>query len=129
VEPSPPEVILGPAGESSASVRERVSAAIERQARRYAGEGRVAVARAGGLNARLDPTSVERFCRLDAGAARAFQFAVQRLALSSRACHSILKVARTIADLAGSENLGEEMVLEAVQHRRFGDGDEIWPGD
>jgi magnesium chelatase family protein len=130
VEPAPPEVILGPAGESSTAVRARVEAAMRRQVERYheekpAGEG----GRAAMLNARIDPSMVERYCRLEAEAARAFRFAVQRLSLSSRACHSILKVARTIADLAECETIGEEQVLEAVQHRRFGDGDEIWPGD
>jgi magnesium chelatase family protein len=130
VEPSPPEVLLGPAGESSAAVRARTEAAILRQAERYRGEaappGRP---RAAPHNARLGPARVERHCRLEPEAARAFQYAVQRLSLSSRACHSILKVARTIADLAGSEEIGEEQVIEAVQHRRFGDGDEVWPGD
>jgi magnesium chelatase family protein len=130
VEPAPPEVILGPAGESSAEVMARVRAAIGRQAERYLEEAR---GRRGGpvapLNARLEPALVERYCSLEPEAARAFQFAVQRLSLSSRACHSILKVARTIADLAERESIGEEQVLEAVQHRRFGDGDEAWPGD
>lgn len=129
VEPAPPEVILGPAGESSAVVRARVRAAIERQVERYceatpAGGG----GRRSRLNARLEPNLVERHCRLEPEAARAFQFAVQRLSLSSRACHSILKVARTIADLAERDAVGEEQVLEAVQYRRFGDGDEVWPG-
>jgi magnesium chelatase family protein len=130
VEPTPLEVLLGPAGESSAEVRARVEAAILRQAERY----REDASRPGGLraaprNARLEPGRVERYCRLEPNAARAFQFAVQRLSLSSRACHSILKVARTIADLAERADIGEEQVLEAVQHRRLGDCDEVWSGD
>jgi magnesium chelatase family protein len=130
VEPAPPEVILGPAGEGSAAIRARVQAAIERQAERRRREsGGCGPGQATARNARLEPSLVERYCRLEPEAGRAFQFAVQRLALSSRACHSILKVARTIADLAERETIGEEQVLEAVQHRRFGDGDEVWPGD
>jgi magnesium chelatase family protein len=130
VEPTPLEILLGPAGEPSADVRARVEAAIRIQADRYRGEARnPGGSRAASLNARLEPGRIERYCRLEPEAARAFQFAVQRLSLSSRACHSILKVARTIADLAGRTDIGEEQVLEAVQHRRLGDGEEIWSGD
>lgn len=49
--------------------------------------------------------------------------AVRKLSLSSRSCHSILKVASTIADLAGAEHIGENHLLEAVQHRRYGEQD------
>jgi magnesium chelatase family protein len=130
VEPTPPEILLGPAGEPSAHVRARVEVAIRIQADRYRDEARnPGGSRAASLNARLEPGRIERYCRLEPEAARAFQFAVQRLSLSSRACHSILKVARTIADLAGRADIGEEQVLEAVQHRRLGDGEEIWSGD
>jgi len=45
---------------------------------------------------------------------------VDKLSLSSRAFHSILKIARTIAALEGEEKIGKETLLEAVQHRRFG---------
>jgi magnesium chelatase family protein len=136
VEPTSPESLLGPPGEDSAAIRSRVEAAIRIQSERYALEDphslglHVTCERDSvSLNARLNPGMVERFCRLESGAGHAFQHSVQRLSLSSRACHSILKVARTIADLAEREDIGEEQVLEAVQHRRFGDGDEIWPGD
>jgi hypothetical protein len=44
-----------------------------------------------------------------------------RLGLSSRACHGVLKIARTIADLEGKDSLDAVHILEAVQHRRFGD--------
>ena len=80
-------------------------------------------------NARLKPGLVDKHCRLDTAAIRVFQLAVQKLEISSRACHSILKIARTIADLEEREAIGEGHILEAVQHRRFGDGDAIWPGD
>lgn len=130
VEPTPPELLLGPAGESSAIVRARVDAAMRIQADRYRGvadspDGSVMAP----LNARLGPGRVEKYCRLESEAARAFRYAVQRLSLSSRACHSILKVARTISDLSERSDIGEEQIIEAVQHRRFGDGDEVWPGD
>jgi magnesium chelatase family protein len=136
VEPTAPESLLGPPGEGSTAVRSRVEVAMRIQAERYALEDPCALGlhenrerKSVSLNARLNPGMVERYCRLAPGAAQAFQHSVQRLSLSSRACHSILKVARTIADLAEREDIGEEQVLEAVQHRRFGDGDEVWPGD
>lgn len=136
VEPTSPESLLGPPGEDSVAVRARVEAAMRIQTERYALEGldasslrvdwrRFPVS----LNARLNPGMIERYCRLEASAVRAFQYSVQRLSLSSRACHSILKIARTIADLAERDEIGEEQVLEAIQHRRFGEGDEVWPGN
>jgi magnesium chelatase family protein len=130
VEPTPPDLLLGPPGESGAEVRARVESARRVQRERYGDDSAfLKGSRAMPLNARLEPALVERFCPLGPDAARAFHYAVQRLSLSSRACHSVLKVARTIADLAGQEDIEEEQVIEAVQHRRFGDGDEIWPGD
>lgn len=130
VQPTSPETLLGPAGEGGSAVRDRVEAARRVQAERYAREAARPTARPTALsNARLGPGQVERHCRLDADASRAFQRAVQRLDLSSRACHSILKIARTIADLGARATIGEEQILEAVQHRRFADDDDIWPGN
>jgi len=130
VEPTTPATLLGPPGESGAAVRERVEAAIRLQTERYARESITLTSSGQALvNARLKPGQVETYCRLDFDAVSVFQLAVQRLDLSSRACHSILKIARTIADLEGRDAIGEEHLLEAVQHRRFGDGDEIWPGE
>ena len=126
VEPTPPEVLLGREGESTSAVRSRVEAAIRIQAERYGG-GRNRESRFSRMNARLLPGQVERHCRLEARAIAPFQRAVQRLDLSSRACHSILKIARTIADLEGRAEIGEAQVLEALRYRRFGDGDEVWP--
>jgi magnesium chelatase family protein len=130
VEPTAPDTLLGPAGEPGAIIRRRVESAIRLQAERNA---RSEEASFGGSqrylpNARLSPGQVEAHCKLDREAVRVFQLAVQRLDLSSRACHSILKIARSISDLEGKVTIGEEQLLEAVQHRRFGDGDEIWPG-
>jgi magnesium chelatase family protein len=136
VEPTAPESLLGPSGEGSAAVRSRVEAAMRIQAKRYTLEDTCALGlsvnrkrNSESLNARLSPGMVERYCRLEPRAANALQHSVQRLSLSSRACHSILKVARTIADLAEREDISEEHVLEAVRYRRFWDGDEVWPAD
>jgi magnesium chelatase family protein len=130
VEPTTPEALLGPAGERGSAVRGRVQAAIHFQAHRYGSEtGRNNGSGPLMANARLKPGLVDKHCRLDTAAIRVFQLAVQKLEISSRACHSILKIARTIADLEEREAIGEGHILEAVQHRRFGDGDAIWPGD
>jgi len=117
--PAEPREIMGPPGETSASVRRRVSAAIGIQEGRFVGLGF-------GRNARIPAGLIERFCVLEHEALRSYELAVEKLSLSSRACHSVLRVARTIADLAGRESIPEEALLEAVQHRRYGDGDYYW---
>jgi len=120
VEPTSARELLGPPGESSAAIRRRVEAAIFLQEDRYRGQPFR-------RNARLQPEQIDAYCRLDSRAAHAFERAVDRLSLSSRACHSILKTARTIADLSAAPSIGEENLLEAIQHRRFGDGEALWP--
>ncbi|OHE70692.1 MAG: hypothetical protein A2Z99_11180 [Treponema sp. GWB1_62_6] len=100
--------------ESSAELASRVLRATLIQRERYGGCG----AR---RNARLPPALVERFCALEGRAASVFAVAVERLSFSARAVHACLRVARTIADLEGSERIMQEHVLEAVQHRRLGD--------
>ena len=117
--PAEPREIMGPPGESSVSVRKRVVAAIRIQEARFAGLGF-------DRNARIPPGLVERFCVLEHEALRSYELAVEKLSLSSRACHSVLRVARTIADLSGHESIPEEALLEAIQHRRYGDGDYYW---
>jgi magnesium chelatase family protein len=51
---------------------------------------------------------------------------LKKISISSRAAHSILKTARTIADLEGREDIREEHILESVQFRRYGDRDIFW---
>jgi Mg chelatase-related protein len=130
VEPTSPESLLGPAGESSSAMRARIETAMAAQRLRRSREPETGAGRSVMyLNARLKPSQVEAYCRLDSTALRLFQRAVERLSLSSRACHSILKIARTIADLASKDTIGEPEILEAVQHRRLGDSDEVWSGE
>ena len=105
----PPETLQGTAdGESSASVRTRVCQARDRQ-----------IARQGKPNAKLGVKEIERHCRPDAAGEALLKQAIQRLGLSARAYHRVLKVARTIADLAACEALRTEHIAEAVQYRRF----------
>jgi magnesium chelatase family protein len=102
------ELRASAAGEGSAVVRARVVAARTRQ-----------LARAGKPNAWLGNREVERDCMLDAGLHALLDRAVERLGLSARAYHRVLRVARTIADLAGSTHIDAAHLSEAIQYRRF----------
>jgi magnesium chelatase family protein len=93
-------------GESSAVVAARVAAARQRM-----------LARQGHPNARLDQSGLRAHCRLDAAAQALLDTAIERLALSARAAHRILKVARSIADLADRETVEAAALAEAVGYR------------
>ena len=97
-------------GERSTAVRARVQAARRRQVERFAGSR----AR---VNARMSGRQVRRFCEVPPEATRLLAQAVLRLGLSARGHDRVLKVARTIADLAGCERIATEHVSEAVQYR------------
>ena len=94
--------------ESSAEVQARVAAARARQ-----------TARQGKPNARLAPREIDAHCAPDAPGIALLAQAMARLSLSARAYHRILKVARTIADLADSVSIAAPHVAEAVAYRRF----------
>jgi magnesium chelatase family protein len=94
--------------ESTNEVRQRVEAA-----------RRLQLQRNGTANARLENTMIERVCRLDAASARLLEEAIQKLGLSARAYHRILKLARTVADLAGDEDIAMPHVSEAIAYRRL----------
>ncbi len=97
-------------GESSASVRARVEAARKRQSQRFRGAGLY-------TNADMGPVHVRRFCQLDAQGRQVIKVATRQLGLSARVYHRVLKLARTIADLAGSENIETQHLAEALQYR------------
>jgi magnesium chelatase family protein len=97
-------------GEPSQTVRARVEEARRRQSERLAGSG----AR---VNARMSGRQVRRFCPVPPEATRLLAQAVGRLGLSARGHDRVLRVARTIADLAGCERIAAEHVSEAVQYR------------
>jgi magnesium chelatase family protein len=104
------ELARGGSGEGSAAVRERVIAARAIQASRLAGSGRHA-------NAELSPPEVRRWCAPDGEGERLLELAMAKLALSARAIHRILRVARTIADLEGATRLAARHVAEAIAYR------------
>ncbi len=98
---------VGPATESSAAVAARVAGARSRQAAR------------GGQNALLDVRRLEAACGLRPRERCLLDAAMRRLGLSARACHRILRVARTIADIAGAERVGMAELSEAIGYRRM----------
>jgi len=102
-------------GESSATVRERVIAARARQAKRLAGSPAM-------TNAEMGPLQVRKFCQepLVPAAQPLLSAAMEQLGLSARAFHRVLKVARTIADLADSDAIETVHLAEAIQYRRRG---------
>ncbi len=110
--PALPPDVLGQttAGEPSAVVRARVVAARQRQRERYAGTPVSA-------NARLTPSMMAQHCRLDLKSVRLLSAAVQRLGLSARGYERTRKVARTIADLDGANDIAPDHVAEALQFR------------
>jgi magnesium chelatase family protein len=114
LEPVPYEDLLEQAGErrseSSASVRSRVAAARSRQRRRLLGTGL-------SCNAEMPVPLVRRYCRLPSGGEGLMRQAMERMGLSLRAHDRILKVTRTIADLAGADEIDIPHLAEALQYR------------
>ncbi len=97
-------------GESSADIRQRVERARLLQLERYKDSGVFS-------NSQLTPELMDKYCRLDNEAGALLRDAFESLGLSARAHNRILKVARTIADLAGEESIKLEHIAEAIQYR------------
>ncbi len=97
-------------GEPSAAIRARVCAARERQRQRLQATPLLS-------NADMGPAELRQYCPLDAGCQSLMKAAVRQLNLSARGYHRVLKLARTIADLAGEEQIGPAHLAEAIQYR------------
>ncbi len=99
------------AGERSEDIRKRVVLARQTQSQRFNGRK--------GLfsNADMQSKEIKEFCQIDDEGASLLKMAMQKLGLSARAYDRILKVARTIADLAGNEKIKPEHLSEAIQYR------------
>src|SRR3989475_2270494 len=102
------ELVHAGRGDETARVRERVEQAHERQ-----------LARQGKSNTRLGPREIERFCTAEERDGALLRQAIGKLHLSARAYHRVLKLSRTIADLAGETTIAVTHVAEAIQYRRL----------
>ncbi len=98
-------------GEMSAQIRQRVVAARQRQQARFKDRPKIT------CNARMGSRELKSYCALDDATTEVLKFAMTDLNLSARAYDRILKVARTIADLAGAERIASEAISEAIQYR------------
>ncbi|MFN6539997.1 MAG: YifB family Mg chelatase-like AAA ATPase [Nostoc sp. EkiNYC01] len=107
----PEEITQKPTGETSTSVRQRVQEARDRAITRFQTEANLR------CNAQMQSSHLQKWCKLDDASRNLLEMAIRKLGLSARASDRILKVARTIADLAAEEKLQPNHVAEAIQYR------------
>jgi magnesium chelatase family protein len=105
------EISAAQTGESSVQIRERVVAARQRQQKRFADKPKIT------CNARMGSRELKTHCELDETTSDLLKMAMTDYNFSARAYDRILKVARTIADLAGSEKIISDHISEAIQFR------------
>ena len=98
--------------ESSAVIKERINKARQIQRNRFVGEGIL-------TNAEMSERHLKKYCAIDQKCEQLLKMAFERLNLSARGTSRILKVARTIADLDGSENITTSHLAEAIQYRQL----------
>lgn len=106
------ELLAMPSGDSSATIRKRVDVARERQHDRFVQQKIY-------CNAQMEPRDIHRICTLDRAAEAQIRHAIREFNLSARAYDRILRVARTIADLANSDSITELHLFEAIQYRQL----------
>ena len=106
-----------PTGEPSSVIRERVLKARQIQERRFAGQKGIH------CNAQMTERMIHQYAEPDESSLDLLRMAMERLKLSARAYNRILKVARTIADLEGSEKVQSQHIAEAVGYRNLDRGD------
>jgi magnesium chelatase family protein len=106
-------------GEPSASVQERVELARERQRERFKQNGSLSIENESDLtcNSDMHPAEVRKYCQLDNTSQSLMRSAMNQMQLSARAYHRVLKLSRTIADLAGESQIASQHLAEALQYR------------
>ncbi len=119
VQPTAVDIYSAGDEEKSSSIRNRICRAVELQRKRYNGEPF-------SRNARIPQGKLKQYCGMNDQAEKTYLEAVRKMHISSRACVSIIKTARSIADLRFGEIINEDDILEAVQHRRYGEQDFFW---
>lgn len=105
-------IMQGKDTENSENIKTRVNIARNMQRERYKNDGIYS-------NSELTPKLTKKYCKLTSNAENILKIAYQRLGLSARGYSKILKVARTIADLEGKEQIKEEHIAEAIQYRNL----------
>ena len=118
IPPEPPPLLFAKY-ESMKSIRKRINDAMSIQKTRFTGKPY-------SCNTRIPTEALKDYCRLDDETRTLFTETVRLLSLSPQACHSILKITRTIADLHDCMDIGRDHFLEAVYYRRYGDRDIFW---
>jgi magnesium chelatase family protein len=101
-----------PATESGAAIKQRVEAARARQAARFTGTST-------NFNGKMTTAQIKKFCKLGKEAADLMSAVFGNMALSARAYHKILKIARTIADLEDSADIAAKHIAEAISYRNL----------
>lgn len=96
--------------EDSKTIRQRVENARQRQRSRFSGSGIF-------TNSEMNNSQIKQFCRIKADALELLKLAISQMNLSARGYHRVLKLSRTIADLAGLEDISTEHVAEALTYR------------
>jgi len=112
------EMSAGTSGESSAVIKQRVEQARAVQKKRFTKRRNFY------CNGQMTPRDLKKFCRLEHDSEKLIGDAVDRLGLSARSYHRILKIGRTIADLDGNRSLQAKHVAEAIQYRRLDRGNQ-----
>ncbi len=106
------EKLLGETSESSSEIKQRIIKARNIQNIRYENFANI------NKNSDLNSDHIEKFCELSAILKNDLIYILNKLNISSRATHSILKIARTISDLKEEKNISREALLEAIEHRK-----------
>ncbi|MBN1868950.1 MAG: ATP-binding protein, partial [Candidatus Omnitrophica bacterium] len=125
------ELLNNAQAENSANIRERVAKVRVIQTERFKDENAASAKKLGGSatycggNSHMNHRQIKKFCALDDDGKKLLKAAIDELGLSARAYDKVLKVARTVADLAGLEDIKTEHLAEAIQYRSL---DRDWWG-